>query len=349
MPSQRIFITGATGFVGRHLIARLNERGARVEIFGSCFPERPESCSELCLAERNVRLVHLDLRDAASVDTALASIKPARIYHLAALSQVKLSWEKRAETFDTNLRGTFNLYEAARRHTPKARILFVSSSDVYGFLEPRRRPCRESERGGVVSPYAFTKVSGELLGEFYALREKMPIVAARPFPHTGPGQTADFVCSDWARQIALIEKHKPHGEAETEALRTGRGAGNRPLEGGGAKSPVLRVGDLTLRRDYSDVRDVVRAYALLMAKGRPGEVYNVCSGRAVRLEWILETLLSFSRRRIDYEVDQARIRKVDIPHLAGDNGKLRLATGWEPRIPLARTLRDILEYWRARV
>ncbi len=349
MPAQRVFITGATGFVGRHLIAQLNERGARAEIFGSCFPERPESCAELCTAERNVRLVHLDLRDEAAVATALASIKPDRIYHLAALSQVRLSWEKRSETFDTNLRGTFNLYEAARRHTPKARILFVSTSDVYGFLEPRRRPCRESDRGGVVSPYAFTKISGELLGEFYALREKLPIVAARPFPHTGPGQTADFVCSDWARQIALIEKHKPHGEAEAEALRTARGAGSRPTEGGGAKNPVIRVGNLSLKRDYSDVRDVVRAYALLMAKGQPGQVYNVCSGRAVSLEWILETLLAYSRRRIDFAVDKARIRKVDIPYLAGDNGKLRAATGWAPRIPLVQTLRDILDYWRARV
>ncbi|MCX6559799.1 MAG: GDP-mannose 4,6-dehydratase [Candidatus Aminicenantes bacterium] len=349
MPSQRIFITGATGFVGRHLIAHLNRRGGatRAEIFGSCFPERPESCADLCRAERNVRLVHLDLRDAAAVETVLASIRPARIYHLAALSQVRLSWEKRAETFDTNLRGTFNLFEAVRKHTPKARVLFVSSSDVYGFLEPRHRPCRERDRRGVVSPYAFTKVSGELLGEFYALRENVPIIAARPFPHTGPGQTADFVCSDWARQIALIEKFKAHGDAEAAGQRLGQG---RAAEaGGGGGVPVIRVGNLALRRDYSDVRDIVRAYALLLAKGKPGEVYNVCSGRATSLEWVLKTLLSYSRRKIAYEIDPARVRKVDIPYLAGDNGKLRQATGWAPRIALEQTLRDILEYWRARV
>ncbi len=339
MASQRVLITGATGFVGRHLVARLNERGATTEIFGTCFPERPEACADLCRAERDIRLVHLDLRDAGAVDKAVASIRPGRIYHLAALSQVRLSWEKRAETFETNLRGTFNLYEAALRHTPKARILFVSSSDVYGFLTPRHRPCRERDRGGVVSPYAFTKVSGELLGEFYALREKMPIIAARPFPHTGPGQTADFVCSDWARQIAQIEKYKAH-DGEAGARRTGGGPGS---------IPVIRVGSLALRRDYSDVRDVVRAYALLMAKGRPGEIYNVCSGRAVSLEWILKKLLSFSRRRIAFEIDPARIRKVDIPYLAGDGSKLRQATGWAPRVPLDRTLLDILDYWRARV
>ena len=332
MSSQRIFITGATGFVGRHLVSRLNERGASAEIFGSCFPERPESCADLCRVQPNVRLVHLDLRDADAVDKAVASIRPARIYHLAALSQVRLSWEKRAETFDTNLRGTFNLYESALRHTPRARILFVSSSDVYGFLTPLRRPCRERDRGGVVSPYAFTKVSGELLGEFYALRERLPIIAARPFPHTGPGQTADFVCSDWARQIALIEKYKAHDDAPASSAK-----------------PVIRVGNLALRRDYSDVRDVVHAYAMLMAKGKAGEVYNVCSGRAVSLEWILKKLLSYSRRKIAYAVDPTRIRKVDIPYLAGANGKLREATGWTPRVPLDQTLRDILDYWRARV
>ncbi|MDD8026570.1 MAG: GDP-mannose 4,6-dehydratase [Acidobacteriota bacterium] len=351
MTSQRVFITGATGFVGRHLIAHLNARGAAADIFGSCFPERPESCADLCRAERNVRLVHLDLRDAGAVDMAIASIRPSRIYHLAALSQVRLSWEKRSETFDTNLRGTFNLYEAARRHAPRARILFVSTSDVYGFLKPRRRPCRERDRGVIVSPYAFTKVSGELLSEFYSLQEKLPIVTARPFPHTGPGQTADFVCSDWARQIALIEKYKAHDDSGGPGGRLGEGR-REPRSGkkrGPGAVPVIRVGNLALRRDYSDVRDVVRAYALLMGKGKPGEVYNVCCGRAASLEWILKTLLSYSRRKIAYEIDPARIRKVDIPYLAGDNAKLRQATGWAPRIPLDQTLSDILAFWRARV
>jgi len=356
----RIFITGATGFVGRHLISHLNSRlrggvSVRAEIFGSCFPERPEHCPDLCDAERNVRLVHLDLRDGAAVDDALKAIRPARIYHLASLSQVRLSWERRTEVFDTNLRGTYNLFEAARLHTPQGRILFISSSDVYGFLAPRRRSCRETDLGRVVSPYAFTKKSGELLSEFYALQEKLPIVVARPFPHTGPGQTADFVCSDWARQIALIEKNKVRIETSVPG-----GGANDGIEGGiqgristsrgiAPNPPVISVGNLTLRRDYSDVRDVVRAYKLLMAKGRPGEIYNVCSGQAPSLEGILKMLIGMSRRKIEIEVDPERVRKVDIPKLAGDNTKLRQATGWSPRIPLERTLRDLLDYWRTRV
>ncbi len=331
-----IFITGATGFVGRHLIAALNGAGgaARAEIFGSCFPERPESCSDLCAAAPNTRLLHLDLRNGGQAVDAVKAVKPDWILHLAALSQVRLSWEKRREVFDTNLLGTYNLFEAARLHAPKARVLFVSSSDVYGFLTPHRRALRETDGGSVVSPYAFTKKSGELLSEFYALREKLPVIVARPFPHTGPGQTPVFVCADWARQVALIEKFKRHEEAT---------AGKR------SDVPVMHVGNLTLRRDYMDVRDVVRAYILLMKKGRPGEIYNVSSGQAPSLEWILKTLISFSKRRIVYEIDPARVREVDIPFLAGDNRKIRRETGWEPKIPLARTLRDMLEYWRARV
>lgn len=341
MAAKKILITGATGFVGRHLIGLLDagtgasRRASAPQIFGSCFPERPEHCADLCAAAPDVRLIHLDLKDEAAVDAALASIKPDQIYHLAALSQVRVSWEKRLEVFDTNLRGTLNLFEAARTHTPKARILFVSTSDVYGFLKPRRRPCRETDRGTVVSPYAFTKMSGELLSEFYVQREKLPVIVARPFPHTGPGQTPEFVCSNWARQIALIEA----GE------RSGQLRGTAP----DLKRPVLRVGNLALRRDYGDVRDFVRAYALLMKKGRPGETYNVCTGKAHSLDWVLKTLLGFSRRKIAVEVDPDRLRKVDIPYLAGDNGKLRRTTGWTPRIPLDRTLRDMLDDWRCRV
>jgi len=323
--SGRILITGATGFAGRHLIRQLNagRGGNRPEIFGTCFPERPEQCADLCDAERNVRLVHLDLRDADASSQAVRTIRPDQVYHLAALSQVRISWERRLEVFDTNLRGTFNLFEAVRLHSPKARVLFVSSSDVYGFLEPRRRRFRETDRGTIVSPYAFTKAAGELLAEFFANREKMPVVVARPFPHTGPGQAADFALSDWARQIALIEKHR--GE------------------------DVIHAGNLDLRRDYGDVRDVVRAYVLLQRKGRPGEIYNVCTGRAPSLRNILRTLIGFSRRRIVVAVDPARIRKVDIPCLMGDNRKIREEMGWEPRIPLERTLRDLLDGWRARV
>ena len=352
---KRVLITGATGFAGRHLIAALNAGSgtSRFEIFGTCFPERPESCADLCASAPNARLLHLDLRNGAHAVDAVRDVKPEWVFHLAALSQVRLSWEKRREVFDTNLLGTYNLFEAARLHAPKARTLFVSSSDVYGFLTPHKRPLRETDGGSVVSPYAFTKKSGELLSEFYALREKLPVIVARPFPHTGPGQTPVFVCSDWARQVALIEKFKTHDPSGTQTPLPGnRGrAASKNTETGivSPKNPVMHVGNLSLRRDYMDVRDVVRAYILLMKKGKSGEIYNVSSGQAPSLEWILKTLIGFSRRKIAYEIDPARVRNVDIPYLAGDNRKIRAATGWAPTIPLAQTLSDMVDYWRARV
>jgi GDP-4-dehydro-6-deoxy-D-mannose reductase len=323
----KILITGATGFVGRHLIDRLSasSKKSSVEIFGTCFPERPEHCTDLWAKATLVKLFHVDLRSEESVNDIIKSIRPDRIFHLAAISHVHTSWDKRRETLETNLMGTFYLYEAVRQSAPKAKILFVSSSDVYGYLESKEKAHahREEDRNGIVSPYAFTKAGGELLSEFYAQRENLDIVVVRPFPHTGPGQTADFVCSDWARQIVLIEKN------EIPA--------------------VIKVGNLAPRRDYSDVRDIVRAYDILMRKGKRGEVYNVCSGQAPSLKKILRTLLSFSPSKIEVRVDPAKLRKADIPYLAGSNRKIKSRTGWEPRIPLEKTLQDLLEYWRKNV
>jgi GDP-4-dehydro-6-deoxy-D-mannose reductase len=325
---KRILITGASGFVGRHLIERLaaahnNRKGKGAEFFGTCFPERPEHCGALNAAAPAIKLFHVDLRSEESVAGLIRDVRPDEIFHLAALSQVRASWEKRREAVETNLMGTFHLFEAARNLTPSARILFVSSSDVYGDARPRtkKRLFFEEDRDGVVSPYAFTKMGGELLSDFYARREKLAVVVARPFPHTGPGQTEVFVCSDWARQIVRIER----GEAE----------------------PVISVGNLRIRRDYLDVRDVVRAYVLLLEKGKAGEVYNVASGNAPSLGEILRMLLSFTDRKIKIRVDPARMRKSDISYLAGSNRKINARTGWSPRVPLEKTLRDLLEYWRS--
>ncbi len=332
---KRILITGASGFVGRHLIEWLGAgekarrgtrsgKGGHSEFFGTCFPERPEHCEALGAEAPAVKLFHVDFRSEASVAALMRDVRPDEIYHLAALSQVRASWEKRREAVETNLMGTFHLFEAARNLAPEVRILFISSSDVYGDAKPRtrKRLFFEDDRDGVVNPYAFTKIAGELLSEFYSRREKLAVVVARPFPHTGPGQTEVFVCSDWARQIARIER----GEAE----------------------PVIRVGNLKIKRDYLDVRDVVRAYALLMARGKVGEVYNVSSGNAPALGDILRTMLSFTDHKIKVRIDPDRLRTSDIPYLAGSNVKIKARTGWTPRIALETTLRDLLEYWRNR-
>lgn len=307
----RVFLTGATGFAGRHLTRLLREAG--YEVFGSCFPDRPNS------GEKN--LIHLDLRAEQDVQAALRDIRPRWVFHLAAQSNVRLSWEKRRETMETNIMGTFHLLEAVRRYASSSRVLLVSSSDVYGILTSEERYYKEDDASHVVSPYGFTKVAGELLARFYGEVEKLDIVIARSFPHTGPGQTADFVFSDWASQIARIEK--------------------------GKADPVIFVGNISIQRDYSDVRDVVRAYRLLMEKGRTGEVYNICSGKALSLQKGLDMLLALSKKRIEVGRDPSKLRKADIPFLAGDNTKIKKETGWQPDIPFYRTLADLLEYWRS--
>jgi GDP-4-dehydro-6-deoxy-D-mannose reductase len=174
-----------------------------------------------------------------------------------------------------------------------------------------------------MNPYAYTKWSGEVLSEFYERVEDLNIVVARPFPHTGPGQSADFVCSDWAHQIARIEK--------------------------GLNEPEISVGNISVERDFTDVRDVVRAYVKLIEKGSSGDVYNVCSGRSYSLEEILGLLLSFSQIEISVRVDKQKLRKADIPRLVGDNRKIKEAVSWEPRIPLEQTLEELLEYWRSHI
>jgi GDP-4-dehydro-6-deoxy-D-mannose reductase len=312
--SLKVFITGATGFVGRHLIKLLSS--PEYTISGTSFPEKPN------YDDKKKNIVYLDIRSEEEISEAVKSSKPDWVFHLAAVSNVRLSWEKRKETLETNLMGTFYIFEALRRFVAQARIIFVSSSDIYGSLSPVKKALKEEDYFHVTSPYAFTKMSGEILSKFYAHFEEMNVVIARSFPHTGPGQSSDFVCSDWACQIARIEK--------------------------GLAEPVIKVGDVGVKRDFSDVRDVVRAYTLLAQKGRRGEVYNVCSGKAVALKEILDILLSFSSEKIKVKVDPQKKRKIDIPCLLGNNKKIKKETSWEPKIPLEKTLLDLLEYWRER-
>lgn len=285
------------------------------EVFGTAFPEMPQERR----GPSGEEIFSLDVRSEKDVYDSVKSIKPHWIFHLAAISNVKHSWEKRKDTLETNLMGTCYLLEAVRQFAPKARILFVSSSDVYREMMPEGEALREEAPLQPVNPYAYTKIGGEMLSGFYFRIEKTDVVIARSFPHTGPGQSAHFVCSDWASQIARIEK--------------------------GLQEPVIRVGNCNVRRDFSDVRDVVKAYFLLMQKGKSGDVYNVCSGRAVMLKEILDLLLSFSSAKIEVEVDQQRLRKAEISLLVGDNGKIKEATSWAPKILLEKSLRDLLKYW----
>jgi GDP-4-dehydro-6-deoxy-D-mannose reductase len=310
----RVLITGASGFVGGHLIRALEAEGASsFEVFGTTYPDAPPP---------GRRFFFLDLRAEKDVMRIVGDIRPDWVFHLAAVSNVRRSWEMRTATIETNVLGTHNLLEAVRQAAPKARVLFISSSDVYGPGAHSAEAIKEDAPLQIVDPYAYSKAAGEMLCGFYEKNENIEIVIARPFPHTGPGQSEDFVCSDWARQIAQIER--------------------------GERVPILKVGNLDVRRDFCDVRDVVTAYILLLRKGRRGEPYNICSGKAIALREILDFLVKEAAvsSAISIEVDPVKLRKIDTPVQMGSKQKITDESGWLPRIPIKKTLRDLHSFWR---
>jgi GDP-4-dehydro-6-deoxy-D-mannose reductase len=312
----KILVTGASGFAGRHLIGLLPDSQ---QIFGLVFPEKPEDVRDVIRGQ----LLHIDIRREQDVYDVFEKIMPDWVFHFAAVSNVGHSWKNPRETLDINLLGTTNLLEAAKRFAPGARILVVSTSDVYGARGKKDEPFQEEDPVETVNPYAFSKLCMESLCRFYVRIEGLDIIISRSFPHTGPGQSPDFVCSDWACQIARIEKKQ--------------------------KDPVIHVGNIQVKRDYSDVRDVVRAYNLLMEHGGQGEIYNVCCGRTTALDNILNLLMSLSTVEITAQVDKNKLRKTDIPLIIGSNEKIRRTSGWSPKISLDQTLNDLLEYWRKTV
>jgi GDP-4-dehydro-6-deoxy-D-mannose reductase len=316
----RILITGITGFVGSHFAELALEQGA--EVFGSCrWRSKTENIDHI---RGQVQLIEGDLRDLSSVHHLLGVARPDYVIHLAAQSYVAASWHTPAETFTTNVISQVNLLEAllARSGTPP-RFLVIGSSEEYGLVHADELPIKETNPLRPLSPYAVSKVAQDLMGYQYFKSVGLPIIRTRAFNHEGPRRGDVFVTSNFARQIVDIEA--------------------------GKREPVILVGNLTARRDYTDVRDVVSGYWQLLKHGEPGEVYNLSSGRDWAIQKVLDFMLAESTRRdITVREDPARLRPSDVPMLVGDAAKARRAVGWTPKIPFEQTLRDILEYWRGR-
>ena len=252
-----------------------------------------------------------------------AATGPAYIFHLAAQAFVPASWEDPWNTLANNIRGQLNVLLAAIAMGTQPRVLVVGSAEEYGLVAPEELPIRETNPLRPSSPYAVSKVAQDMLGYQYFASHKLPVVRVRPFNHIGPGQSPAFVTADFAKQVA-----------EAEA---------------GLREPVLRVGNLTSRRDFSDVRDIVRGYHLALTQGQPGEVYNLGAERSYSAREILDQLMALSQVPLRFEVEPSRLRPVDIPEILGDCGKFRLRTGWQAKIPLEQSLKDILDYWRHQV
>ncbi|MDH7481630.1 MAG: GDP-mannose 4,6-dehydratase [Armatimonadota bacterium] len=318
MPHETTLITGVGGFVGRHLAELLVKSGAFV--YGTILsPEEVSSDNPI----PGVELMVCHLENQSNVEEVINSVQPSVVYHLAAQSSVSRSLSDPIGTFKTNVMGTLHLLESLRG-LPNLRVLvLISSAEVYGIVSESDLPITERASLDPANPYACSKACADLLGVQYFRIFQVPVIRLRPFNHIGPGQSDAFVASNFARQIAEIE------------------AGIRP--------PKLMVGNLDAKRDFTDVRDIVRAYVLAAERCSPGDVYNICSGKAVSIREVLDQLLTLTSVQIEVVQEPDRMRPSDLPILVGDCSKFHAETGWAPEISLAQTLKDLLNFWRARV
>lgn len=304
-----ILVTGATGFAGSHLLDRL-PRDTPLTAWARPRGRAPQP-------RPGVEWQAVDLLDRRAVARAIAALTPTIVYHLAGAPHVGSSFGNPAQPLAINAVATHYLLDALETHAPAARIVVVTSAMIY---RPSRDPLTETSPTVPSSPYGLSKLAQDRLASL-AAGGGLDARIARPFNHTGPRQDASFAIPGFAEQIARIEA--------------------------GLAEPLLRVGNLDAERDITDVRDVVDGYVTIAARGEAGAACNVCSGRAWRIGDLLEMMLARAKRPIRVEVDQARLRPIELPRLVGDNTRLR-ALGWSPRIPIDTTLDDVLEYWRGR-
>lgn len=309
---KRAIIIGAAGFVGGYL-ARHLQVGYGMEVAVTKLPNET-------IDIEGVDVYNLDILNKEEIVNLLFRVRPDCIFHLAAQSSVGLSWKNPGLTVDINIKGSLNVMDAVRELYYKPKVLLVGSGEEYGHIRDEETPITEDNRIRPANIYAATKACQNMLGNIYAKAYDMNLMMVRAFNHIGPTQAPMFVVADFCKQVAEIEKE--------------------------LRLPVMYVGNLSARRDFTDVRDVVRAYALLIQKGRPGETYNVGSGHAVSIQEILNMIISLSNKSIEVKVDQNKLRPVDISVIEADTRKLKMETGWEQEISLQRTIKETLEYWR---
>ncbi len=316
---MRVLITGATGFVGKHLRHHLLAHRPDSLVIGTTFPDHAPATAP----EPRDRLVALDLRDRNATISLMRTVRPEAIVHLAAQSHVPTAYEDPWATLENNILGQLNLLEACLATDLRPRVLVIGSGEEYGRAPESELPLTEDHPLRPENPYSVSKVTQDVMGYQYFISYGIPVVRVRPFNHMGPGQAPRFVLPAFASQIAEIEA--------------------------GLREPVLHVGNLSPARDFTDVRDVVAAYDLILAHGRAGEVYNVASGRPVTMQALVDRLIDHVGMPVEIRRDPDRYRPTDIPIIYGSAAKLQHDTGWSPQIPLSRTIADVLDEWRAHV
>ena len=316
----RALITGITGFAGSHLAEYLIAKGD-IEVFGMMrWRSKTENIDSF---RHELKLVEADMRDGHSLEEVTRAVAPDYIFHLAAQSFVPTSWKAPADTFETNAVGTIHLLEAAKKLKPDAVFHIAGSSEEYGLVHTNELPIRETNPLRPLSPYGVSKVAADLLGWQYFKSCGLKVIRTRAFNHTGPRRGEVFATSNFAKQVAEIEK--------------------------GLKPAVIYVGNLEARRDFTDVRDIVKGYWLAATKCDYGEVYNMCSEKARKIRDVLDLLLSMSQVNVEVKPDPSRMRPSDVDVLEGNCSKFRRKTGWTAQIPFEKTMEDLLNYWRERV
>lgn len=307
-------IIGAAGFVGNYLINEIMEN--EIEPYATKLPYEK-------LENDSIKVYDLDIMDKDAVIALLFEIRPDFIFHLAAQSSVGLAWKNPGLTVDVNIKGSLNVMDAVRQLFYKPRVLLIGSGEEYGHIHSRETPISEDNALRPGNIYAATKVCQNMIGNIYSKAYDLEIMMVRAFNHIGPGQASMFVVSDFCKQVAEIEKN--------------------------LREPVMKVGNLAAKRDFTDVRDVVKAYVKLIQLGKAGETYNVGSGKAKTISEILDLIVSMSDTKIKVEIDTNKIRPVDVPIIEADITKLNQLTKWVPQIPLEQTIQETLSYWRTHV
>lgn len=318
---KKVLITGVTGFAGSYL-AELLSVDDQIEIFGTYLSDA--SLANIITVRERMNLNKIDLLDAKNVAEYIAKIRPDEIYHLAALTSPADSIRNPTDTMMNNITAEIHILDAvvsAELHN--CRIQVTSSADIYGRVAPEDLPIDEDTPLRPLNPYAVSKIAQDYLGLQYFLSHKLQVVRVRPFNHIGPRQSPNFVVPAFAKQIAEIEKK--------------------------GKEPIIKVGNLEAKKDFTDVRDMVKAYALIMEHGDAGDVYNIGSGRTIQIKELLEKLLSFSSKTIAVEEDQERFRPTEVAEFVCDSAKMQQITHWKPEISCTKTLEDTLNYWREQV